>query len=743
MILYLYDFLYIIPLSVASVVLGYTYSGAKAIGAPEYAVTLAAAVVCVCLRRMGNSGKLILSGTVAIVLTGFILVQKSDERISFLLNNRWILQIVLLALAAFFLGQLMIAFRRARLGMGLALAGVVCFTMVRGYKPPSVGVACLLFVLLLVCAEEIQHRWEKSGDTDGKKHLVYIAPFLLMGFLAVTKVQAPEKPYDWHFAKVLWERVKDGFIALEEILLLEGTEDYENAIIGFSESGKMTGDVNAATKPVMEIIHNPGVGANIYLAGKVFDTFDGGKWTAENNYEADERTLDSLETLYAINVYDEAHPEDYMKTVTIAVRFLRFRTKYMLAPLKTLERACESDKLASYEQGGNLLFSKMAGYKTGYDIKYYRLNEGHTAFAEFLESEHVDNEEIWNRVAENRYSYEDLLEYRNRIYEYYLPQTPVSSKMQAHLKNITADADSDIQKLKAIEKYLQELTYSDSPGVLSGQIADAGDYLDYFIFENPYGYCSYFSTAFVLMARAEGIPARHVQGYRIPVEQLGMTTVTSDMAHAWPEAYIEGVGWIAFEPTPGYKSVASWKTYAQKQEERAAAELLQGTTSSPEESENTPASMEKEEEDREQRVKVKWYMIVVPVVLGFLFLTIAVICDNRIRRKRYEAMDDAGKLRCLCKNNMALLRMLGFSMLPGETLSEFGKRAEEQIPRETLSFIGCYERILYTADSGNESMRKQAENANEELLLLVQEEKGFWFKLILKFYYLHMSKKVL
>lgn len=732
MIPYLYDFLYILPLSLASMIFGYTYSGAEEPGVSRYVVSLMVAVIFVCLKQMENRGRMILSGTVTIVLTGVILVQKSDERVAFLLNNRWILQIVILTLGAFLTGRLMVAFRRARLGMALVLTGVLGFTMIRGDMPPSVGVACLLFVLLLVGSEEIQLHWKKSGDTDSRRHLVYIAPFLLVGFFAVSKAQAPEQPYDWHFVKVLWERAKDGITALEEMLFLEGTEDYESAIVGFSESGRLSGDVNTNQKQVMEVIYNPGAGANIYLAGKVFDTFDGRAWTAKNVSKAEERTLDTLETLYAITAYDEAHPEDYVRTVTIAVSFLRFRTKYMFAPLKTLERTCDSDKLTSYEQGGNLLFSKTAGYKTSYDIKYYRMNEGHAAFAEFLESEHVDKEELWNKVAENRYSYEDLVAHRNRIYEYYLPQISISPEMQSYLQSITADADNAVQKLKAIEQHLQELTYSDTPGALSEQITDAGEFLDYFIFEHPYGYCNYFSTAFVLMARAEGIPARHVQGYYIPVDQTGRTVITSGMAHAWPEAYIKGVGWVAFEPTPGYKRVTSWKTYAQKLEEMAAAELLTGATPSPKEPQSIPENPEKEK--KEETREVRWYMIAVPVASGVLFLAVAVLCDIKIRRKRYEALDDAGKLRRLCKNNMSLLRILGFSLLPGETLAEFEKRAGELVPQEALSFIGCYERILYTADSGNEAMRLQAENAKEKLLLLVQEEKGFLLRRILELF---------
>ena len=32
-------------------------------------------------------------------------------------------------------------------------------------------------------------------------------------------------------------------------------------------------------------------------------------------------------------------------------------------------------------------------------------------------------------------------------------------------------------------------------------------------------------------------------------------TVTWNMAHAWPEVYIKGIGWLPFEPTPGYEEL--------------------------------------------------------------------------------------------------------------------------------------------------------------------------------------------
>ena len=51
---------------------------------------------------------------------------------------------------------------------------------------------------------------------------------------------------------------------------------------------------------------------------------------------------------------------------------------------------------------------------------------------------------------------------------------------------------------------------------------------------------------FLAAARAEGIPARYVSGYF-----LRSDSTEQEAGHAWAEAYIEGVGWIGFDPANG------------------------------------------------------------------------------------------------------------------------------------------------------------------------------------------------
>jgi hypothetical protein len=65
------------------------------------------------------------------------------------------------------------------------------------------------------------------------------------------------------------------------------------------------------------------------------------------------------------------------------------------------------------------------------------------------------------------------------------------------------------------------------------------------------GYCLQFSFAMAVLARLLGIPSRVAYGYTSGTPVSGDTwLVTTHDAHAWPELYFQGYGWLRFEPTP-------------------------------------------------------------------------------------------------------------------------------------------------------------------------------------------------
>ena len=77
------------------------------------------------------------------------------------------------------------------------------------------------------------------------------------------------------------------------------------------------------------------------------------------------------------------------------------------------------------------------------------------------------------------------------------------------------------------------------------------------------GYCVQFASAMAVMARSLGIPARLGVGFLPGTRQSnGRQGVSLNDAHAWPELYFQGAGWVRFEPTPAVRTGAA-PTYSQ------------------------------------------------------------------------------------------------------------------------------------------------------------------------------------
>lgn len=74
---------------------------------------------------------------------------------------------------------------------------------------------------------------------------------------------------------------------------------------------------------------------------------------------------------------------------------------------------------------------------------------------------------------------------------------------------------------------------------------------DEFLFDWKQGFCEHFSSAFVILMRAAGIPSRvvtgYVGGYRNPIGNYWI--VRNQDAHAWAEVWLAGRGWVRVDPT--------------------------------------------------------------------------------------------------------------------------------------------------------------------------------------------------
>ncbi|WP_449447609.1 transglutaminase family protein [Thermomonas brevis] len=96
--------------------------------------------------------------------------------------------------------------------------------------------------------------------------------------------------------------------------------------------------------------------------------------------------------------------------------------------------------------------------------------------------------------------------------------------------------------------------------------------VDDFLFDRKQGYCEHFSSAFVVLMRAAGIPARVVTGYagayRNPIG--GYWLVRKSDAHAWAEVWLPVRGWVRVDPTAAVAPERVYNTIADRQPGRIA-----------------------------------------------------------------------------------------------------------------------------------------------------------------------------
>lgn len=130
----------------------------------------------------------------------------------------------------------------------------------------------------------------------------------------------------------------------------------------------------------------------------------------------------------------------------------------------------------------------------------------------------------------------------------YLQLPTVDARISDLAHKVTAAAQNPYDQSVAIESYLRRnyrysLILTGNPGA---------DPLAHFLFETRAGHCEYFASAMTVMLRTIGIPSREVNGF-LPGEYndlAGDYIVRASDAHSWVEAYFQGSGWIAFDPTP-------------------------------------------------------------------------------------------------------------------------------------------------------------------------------------------------
>lgn len=158
----------------------------------------------------------------------------------------------------------------------------------------------------------------------------------------------------------------------------------------------------------------------------------------------------------------------------------------------------------------------------------------------------IDQRVVYSAVSYLQYRIDALLPERIKARYLHLPQGR-NPRTAALARRMYLAAGSD---RRFIEDVLQK--FHDEPYHYTLEPPPLGaDPVDEFLFETRRGFCEHYASAFAVMMRAAGLPARVVLGYQGgEINPMGQYMIVRQSdAHAWTEVWLEGRGWSRVDPT--------------------------------------------------------------------------------------------------------------------------------------------------------------------------------------------------
>ncbi len=428
--------------------------------------------------------------------------------------------------------------------------------------------APILFFTLCEAVSRCRGAGEETLRASGTRLLLFSALALLL--LAAPSSKAP---YPFPLYNAVRSSITQLFERVETQLFYRrrGDGEFHMRFDGYTEEAVPGGEITPDAASVILIQPGPDTGGVFYLAGSSYDSFDGKGWTSTVDRELVDTLgwgADAAERLYAYwRIRQNAETPLYVGENSLYLSYRNMNVRTLFTAQNTYFIRSDSDRYPFRSHPSKVLFD----YQQDRDV-WYRLFLLHPYAQErsliaasegYVYDEHSSLQ--FNTVLQdfdNRFGIEldradkvePFLARRESFIRRNCLTLPdgVSDELRALAQRITADCETDSEKLAAIEAYLQtNYSYTRSPS----PVPEGETLLDYLLFESKEGYCTWFASAAAILGRLSGVPTRYVQGFRIELETGRPDLIGNADSHAWCEGYISGFGWMTVDATPGFLTV--------------------------------------------------------------------------------------------------------------------------------------------------------------------------------------------
>lgn len=471
--------------------------------------------------------------------------------------------------------------------LGLFVFMVICAMYNIQWNPIIIGI--MLFCCLDIIVEIFQVR---AGRTE-KYSERCLVPFLAAAVLLTICIPSKQEPIKWTWVKHAVSSIEDNIQQIVynfEYIGDDEKNEFSVNRVGLSETKTNFGGNLIDTKGRSMLLVEPKNDVKIgYLNGIVRSKYTGNGWdeTEESNY-AEEYKMDLYEKLYNLYYSDlKPFPDQYFaKRLSFKIGFQNISTKTVFRPENSYSIDSMVDGLDVNAVGDNVYFSEKQKKGYCYYVSALIMNMKNDNMKQYLEglgkNQGYDEENKVRKIdlegsafeeAVNQLGLKDnqitditsdyfrnlLAERSKKIKEEYLQipeETP--DRVLKLAAEITKNYSNKYDKADAICKYLNT-NYNYTTKI--DALPEGRDAVDYFLFDQKKGYCTYFASSMAILCRSVDIPVRYVEGVNINYKQKDddWYIVKSGASHAWTEIYLEGFGWVRMDPTPGYSDNAtSW-----------------------------------------------------------------------------------------------------------------------------------------------------------------------------------------
>lgn len=436
----------------------------------------------------------------------------------------------------------------------LSLAVVIGLWFSRSY----VVVKEYLFVYLVITAftfiitsylKRIQKYKEQGVNVSFKFHYILIYGIIISLMISKISIMLPQD-YKGRNLTYFSEFFKNAFARETSS---ESKVRYGLSASGYSGNNKrLGGPITLNNQEVFKVKSDKAY----YLKGNTLDFYDGNKWAKsdQSNY----KKVDSEDMKYVSFGYKLMNSK---KSLTIYPN-KQFRSNTIFVPNYTFN-VSGVEGVLFYDKVPVVLSENIV--RNAYNVDFYEYDEvidtiedvrdyrtkilkKDTSRSSFYlpmdyvikpKSNEINTFFNKNIPIQDRYSYRNAEDYKvvKQYGEYLQVPKNISNRTYDLVREITKDSFTSVEKVLAIKKYLTknypyDLQVSDIP--------EKSEFIDYFLFEEKKGYCTYFNTAMTIMCRIAGVPARYVEGFKTPFKKddKGLYSVSNLDAHAWSEVII-------------------------------------------------------------------------------------------------------------------------------------------------------------------------------------------------------------